>query len=329
MIPTLNAGPALSECLAALSRQSWTEFEVLVVDNSGRKLSARLGVQPGVETVFSERNIGFGAAANEGFRRRQTEFLAVLNDDATPHPEWLERLMAAAVQMPDTGMWASQIRLAGTGLLDSAGLLLYADGTSKQRGHRRPYSEYASPCQVLVPSGCAALYRRQMLEEIGLFDEAFFLYCEDTDLGLRGQWAGWRCAYVPDAVVDHQYSQTAGAASRLKARLVERNRLYLVIKNFPLRMMLGVPAAAVVRYWEHWREMRAGRGAAGQFRKAGEGGVLALAGYVMGAHFELLRRLPTLWKQRRGIRAKARLTPAGFRQLAAAHSIDAHEVAAQ
>ena len=87
--------------------------------------------------------------------------------------------------------------------------------------------------EVLLPSGSAALYRRAMLDEIGGFDDDFFLYCEDTDLGLRARWAGWKCLYVPGAVVEHHYSHSAGRASPLKAYYVERNRLFVLVKNFP------------------------------------------------------------------------------------------------
>jgi GT2 family glycosyltransferase len=104
-------------------------------------------------------------------------------------------------------------------------MLLSGDGSSKQRGHFCPPSEFAQAEEVFFPSACAALYRRNMLDEIGLFDEEFFLYCEDTDLGLRARWSGWNCLYVPNGIVDHRYSHSAGRASRLKAYLVERNRL--------------------------------------------------------------------------------------------------------
>ena len=82
-------------------------------------------------------------------------------------------------------------------MLDSAGMLIAADGSSKQRGHGEPPANIRAASDALFPSGSAALYRRKMLDEIGLFDERFFLYCEDTDLGLRARWAGWECAYVP------------------------------------------------------------------------------------------------------------------------------------
>ena len=329
MIPTLTAGQALAECLDALELQSWRDFDVVVVDNSGRGLVRRQeGHRAGVSILENERNTGFGAAVNHGFRASGAEFLATLNDDAVAGREWLAELMAAAEETPGCGMWASQIRLAGQGALDSAGLLLAADGSSKQRGHGRPPEEYARREETLLPSGCAALYRRRMLEETGLFDETFFLYCEDTDLGLRGRWAGWDCLYVPQAVVEHHYSLSAGRASALKARYVERNRLFLVLKNFPAGMLWRVPVAAIERYWWHVAEMAAGRGAAGRFRGGGNSG-LALAGYVLRAHWEALVHLRSLWRSRREVRATARISPAEFRRLAARHSISPREVAAQ
>jgi GT2 family glycosyltransferase len=122
------------------------------------------------------------------------------------------------------------------------------DGSSKQRGHGRPPKFFPVAEEVLFPSGSAALYRRAMLEQIGGFDEDFFLYCEDTDLGLRARWAGWRCLYAPEAVVEHHYSHSAGRASRLKAYYVERNRLFVLAKNFPARMLAAAPFVSLARY---------------------------------------------------------------------------------
>lgn len=329
MVPTLSAGQALAECLDGLSRQSWRDFEVIVVDNSGRGLVRQQhGNRDGVFILENPGNLGFGAAVNRGFRKSAAEYVATLNDDAVPHGDWLARLMAVAGETPEAGMWASQIRLAGRGVLDSAGLLLCRDGSSKQRGHGRDPSEFNRREEVLLPSGCAALYRRKMLQEIGLFDEDFFLYCEDTDLGLRGRWAGWTCVYVPEAVIEHRYSHSAGRASALKARYVERNRLYLAVKNFPLSLLLEAPFTASVRYaWHAW-SLVSGRGAAGQFRGGGQSG-LALPAFVLRAHWDALAHLPALWRKRREIRRSARITARQFRGLLALHSISPREVAAQ
>src|SRR5579871_3470592 len=176
-------------------------------------------------------------------------------------------------------------------------MLLCRDGTSKQRGHLDLPEKYSRIQEALLASGCAALYRREMLEEIGLFDESFFLYCEDTDLGLRARWAGWECLYIPAAVVEHRYSHSAGRASPLKAYYVERNRLFVLVKNFPFGSILLAPFYSVARYWWHFLNAQRGRGAAAEFQTGGKG-TRHLAGYVLQAYFEAFRRLPELWKQR-------------------------------
>jgi GT2 family glycosyltransferase len=170
------------------------------------------------------------------------------------------------------------------------------------------------------------MYRRTMLEEIGLFDEKFFLYCEDTDLGLRARWAGWDCVYVAGAVVEHRYSHSAGRASPLKAYYVERNRLYTVIRNFPWSMLIWTKAASMVRFFWHAVSLMQGHGKAAEFRGAGH--VVALLPWlVVRAHLSALMRLPTLWSERRKIRATRRLSVKEFRAVLAAHSISLRRVA--
>ena len=178
-----------------------------------------------------------------------------------------------------------------------------------------------------MPSGSAALYRRSMLEEIGGFDDDFFLYCEDTDLGLRARWAGWKCLYVPAAVVEHHYSASAGRASPVKAYYVERNRLFVLVKNFPGRMLVIAPFAAAARYlWHAWYIFK-GQGSAARFRAEGNAGPKMLW-YVVRAHLALLGNLRRLYRQRREIRKKARITPAIFGRLMHSYAISARRMAA-
>ncbi len=326
VIPTLAADETLDECLASLEHQAFSDFEVIVVDNNGRQAVQRK-VQAGgrIRVITNDRNVGFGAAVNQAFRESAAPYLAVLNDDAIAHPGWLEALIAAIEPRPDAGMCASQVRLASDGRLDSAGMLLCLDGSSKQRGHLESTASYARTEEALLPSGSAALYRREMLEEIGLFDESFFLYCEDTDLGLRARWAGWECLYVPAAVVEHRYSHSAGGASALKAYYVERNRLFVIFKNFPLRDLLLVPFYAISRYFWHFIYALGGRGKAAEFQQQG-GGLVRLPWYVIRGHLELLARFPKVWRQRRGI--KRRLSATQFHRLIRRHSISPRQVAA-
>jgi GT2 family glycosyltransferase len=322
VVPTLAADETLAACLDSLDRQTFTDYEIVVVDNSGRS-----SVQPRdrIRVISNDHNVGFGAAVNQAFHASSAPFLAVLNDDATAHPRWLEALLAAVEERSDVGLCASQVRMADDGRLDSAGMLLCRDGSSKQRGHLQAPESYARLQETLLPSGAAAFYRREMLDEIGLFDESFFLYCEDTDLGLRARWAAWECLYVPDAVVEHRYSHSAGKASGLKAYYVERNRLFLAVKNFPISDLLLSPFYSAIRYFWHFVFAMQGRGKAADFQRAGNSSA-KLPLFVLRAHLALFGHLPALWKQRRAM--KRRFTTRQFQRLIRRYSISPRQVAA-
>ena len=326
VIPTLSADSRLAECVASLNQQTRRDFEVVIVDNSGQGLVRRTGLASGAGVIENKENVGFGGAVNQGLRASRCAYLATLNDDAVAHPHWLEALLCAMERRPDAGMAASQVRLFGEHRLDSAGMLVCGDGSSKQRGQGRAPEDFPVPEESLFPSGSAAIYRRAMLDDIGGFDERFFLYCEDTDLGLRARWAGWKCLYVPEAVVEHHYSHSAGPASALKAYLVERNRLFVLTKNFPVPMLLVAPWVSLARYFWHACYLLEGRGSAARFRAQGQGG-LNLLWYVFRAHIALIAHAPRLWRQRRHIRAGARITPHIFRRLLASHSMSARRIA--
>ncbi len=317
----------LAECLEGLRRQTRTDFETIIVDNGDTGRTAGLASEnPKVTVIRNGVNIGFGAAINQGWRKSNAEFLAPLNDDAVPHPEWLGQLIAAMEANPHVGMCASRVLLRGTSLVDSAGMLIAADASSKQRGHREPASAYDCPAEVLFPSDSAAIYRRAMLDQVGCFAEDFFLYCEDTDLGLRGRWAGWKCLYVPGAIVEHRYSHSSGRASALKAYYVERNRLFTAVRNLPLGALAALPFASGLRYFWHAWFLLSGRGAAAEF--AAKESSWRLGWYVLRAWAESLRRLPELLEQRRAIRRVASVSPAEFRALLRRHSISIRQVAA-
>jgi len=331
VIPTLAADVRLRECLESLGRQTLRDFEVIIVDNSGQNLARRNAAEASsrsaARVIENARNAGFGAAINQGLGVSRARYLATLNDDAVPHPGWLETLVGAIERRPDAGMCASQVRLFGEDRLDSAGMLVARDGSSKQRGHGRAPDDFPVLEETLLPSASAALYRRAMLDDIGGFDDRFFLYCEDTDLGLRARWAGWKCLYVPQAVVEHHYSHSAGGASPVKAYFVERNRLFVLAKNFPAGMLLVAPFAAAARYFWHAWYILQGRGSAARFRAEGNAGPRMLW-YILRAHAALLANARRLWLERRRIRASARITPSVFRHLVRCHSISARKVAA-
>ena len=324
IVPTLAVGDALEKCLNSLELQTLDLFEVIVVDNSGVGRARASGSRTRV--IVNQRNEGFAGAVNQGIRSSRAVYVATLNDDAIADRRWLETLLACAESHPQTGMFACEVRLMGTLLLDSAGMLIAADGSGKQRGHEQPASDFTEARDALFPSGSAALYRRSMLDQIGVFDDSFFLYCEDTDLGLRARWAGWDCRYVAGAVVEHFYSHSAGRATPLKAYYIERNRLYTVVKNFPARLLWRVPFASAWRYFWHLIAIVAGQGKGAEFRQAGHSAVL-LPLLVLRAYAATLGRLPYLLAERRRIRASRRIRSSEFIELIEKHSIAVRRVA--
>lgn len=304
----------------------------MIVDNSGSGLVdttwPRDLSRANATVLHPGSNIGFGAAVNLAAREAPATYIAVLNDDAVATPSWVGELVAALDANPTAGSAASQVRLHGSNpeMLDSAGMLIASDGTSKQRGHGAPPAEFPDAEEVLLASGSASMYRGSMMAETGGFDDDFFLYCEDTDLGLRARWAGWHCRYVPSAVVHHRYSLSAGRASRLKAYFVERNRLLLILKTFPGPRLLKALFATPVRYLHHLLAMRRGQGAAAQFQKDGQS-AWTLVACVLRAHAAATFRLPHVWRQRRQIRRSAKVSSTDFQHALDRFAISLRQVA--
>ena len=327
IIPTLLGGQLLEDCLRALDRQNYRDFEVLIVNNG------RTSVQPEAEAfgfpvrvLLPGANIGFGAAVNLAVRSSSAAVIVTLNDDTEPDAGWLGALVQELLSDPRTGMCASKVRFFDTEKLDSAGMLVCLDGSSKQRGGSMAGKLFDEPGDVLLPSGCAAAYRRTLLDEIGLFDEDFFLYCEDTDLGLRARWAGWRCRYAPGASVRHHYSRSAQPYSPLKARYVERNRMWVAIKNFPVALLPAVGVVEIARYL--WQAVAVSRkeGAAGKFVESG-GSLSGALRILVQAHGETVAQLPVLLQKRAAIFRARKLRSGEFIALLRRHRISAKDLA--
>ncbi len=238
VIVNWNGCHLLEECFQALAAQTYRDFEVIVVDNGSRDGSVEWLVAhaPEVKLICNQANLGFAAANNQGMRLARASLIAVLNNDAAPEPDWLQMLVQAAEREPGAGMFASQILLREpASTVDSLGIEVDRAGLAWNRGWGLPVTDRVVnvPGEVFGPSGAAALYRRAMLDEIGLFDEELFAYYEDVDLAWRAQWAGWRCQYVPQAVVHHTHSATARRGSSFKRRLLSRNKWWVIAKDYP------------------------------------------------------------------------------------------------
>lgn len=310
VVLTWDGRDLLADCLASLQQQTFTDFEVLVVDNGSRDGSAGMVREqfPGARLLEQPENRGFCRGNNLAMAEARGDLLVLLNNDAEVAPDFLEQFVAAADENPHAAMFAAKILMFDRrDILDSAGLLVYPDGVCRSRGWLEPDDErFASAADVLGPNGCAAMYRREMLEDTGLFDERYFAYLEDLDLAMRGQLRGWTCRYVPDAVVYHKKSMTSGYHSAFKAYHVERNRLFNSIKLFPLRLLLLSPLYTLVRYLSQGFASLTGRGISSSFRR--DYSHVAMLGILLRAHVATLRELPGLVAERRRIQGTRRLT---------------------
>ncbi|MGA9164509.1 MAG: glycosyltransferase family 2 protein [Thiobacillus sp.] len=237
IIVNWNGGDLLRRCLSDLLRQTVPPARILVMDNDSSDGSAeRVAGLPGVTMRMLGGNLGFAAGNNRAFAECDTEFVALLNPDAFPEPDWLEKLLAAARAYPDVAAFGSrQMAEEVDGVVDGLGDVYHLSGLVWRRGHGRSLEPSdLVPCEIFSPCAGAALYRRAALAEVGGFDEDFFCYVEDVDLGFRLRLAGYRSLYVPDAVVHHVGSATTGGQhSDFSVYHGHRNLVWTYVKNMP------------------------------------------------------------------------------------------------
>jgi GT2 family glycosyltransferase len=240
VIPNWNGRRWLPGCLGALARQTLVPAETIVVDNGSTDGSLELlaAEHPEARVVALGRNHGFAVAANRGVAAAGAEAVALINTDVVLTDDWLERMVRALAADPRAAAVASKmVDLADPGVLYDAGDVLRRDGACEQRGRFRPDDgRFDAPGEIFAACAGAALYRREAVLAVGGFDERFFSYLEDVDLGLRLRLAGWVCRYEP-AVARHAGGGSAGQLARPVPGWVERNTLLLVAKAFPARWL--------------------------------------------------------------------------------------------
>jgi GT2 family glycosyltransferase len=232
-----NGKRFLEECLSALLAQTCSPYEIILVDNGSDDGSVGFVAErfPQVRIIENGENLGFAAGNNVGIRVAWGDYIVTLNNDTRAEPNWLEELLKAVETDPKIGMCASKMLFyQHTGVLNSTGISLDVAGIAwDRRGGERDDGLERESVEVFGPCAGAALYRREMLDEVGLFDEDFFAYHEDVDLAWRARSRGWRCMYNPRAVVYHVHSGTGQEGSAFKNRLLGRNKIWTMVKNYP------------------------------------------------------------------------------------------------
>ena len=337
VVVTWNRRELLRSCLQSLIEQKFErQFEVIVVDNGSEDDSAEMaraefGHNPVFELklICNPENRGFCAGNNQGFAASDTEFVALLNNDAEAHPNWLAALLDAFNGRPDVGMAASKILVyEDPRRIDKVGHLIYPDGQNRGRGSGElDAGQYDRIEEVLWPDGCAAMYRRAMLDQIGGFDEDFFAYADDAELGLRARIAGWKCIYMPAAVVRHHRGATLGVRSERRLELIERNRVLLAAKLFPWSLLWLNGAYYLTRLAAGLWAAATHKGEVG--RIPGASGKMRAAMALLKGDFAALKLLPRTLAKRRGIRRLSKLSPREVRRLILRHRIPLKQLTEQ
>ena len=282
-----------------------------------------------VQLIRNPENRGFCAANNQGFAASDTEFVALLNNDAEAEPDWLGNLLGAFDGRPEIGMAASKILVhEDPRRIDKAGHLIYPDGQNRGRGSGElDEGQYDRVEEILWPDGCAAMYRRAMLDEIGGFDEDFFAYADDAELGLRARIAGWKCLYIPDAVVRHHRGATLGLRSSRRLELIERNRVLLAAKLFPWSLLWLNGAYYAMRLVAGVWAAITGQGEVGKF--PGVRGKFGAALALLKGDWQALPLLPRMLRKRRAVERIRKLSPREVTKLILANRISLKQLMRQ
>lgn len=323
-----NGIKVLEQCLSSLKGQTYVPLEIIVVDNASTDGSVDVVREefPNVRLIVNERNLGFGGGNNIGIRAATGRYIMMLNNDTRLDPRCIEELKRAIEKVDRFGACASKILLEyEDDLIDAAGIVVCPDGLSIGRGRLEKGDRYNEETEVFFASDCACLYRREMLEDIGFYDEDFFAYADETDMGWRAHLAGWRCIYNPKAVVYHFHSASSGTYSSFKAFLVERNRIWVAVKSFPLSLLLFGQCYTFWRYLLQAYGAFTGKGAAGRFTS--DFSKMELVRVLVKVYLSLWEQFPLMLKKRREIQGKKRISNREVYQLIKRFGISAKEIA--
>ncbi|MAS35731.1 MAG: glycosyl transferase [Anaerolineaceae bacterium] len=292
IIPNWNGARFLPVCLDSLARQTYLALEVIVVDNASTDeshdiLKARA---PAVQLLALPENRGFTGACNAGIEAASGDFIALLNNDTEVDPNWAAAIIDAFGRHPDVGSVASKMLLFDRrDYFHTAGDFFTVDGRAGNRGvWQQDSGQYDQEAFVFSACGGSAVYRRTMLDQIGLLDDDFFFSGEDVDLGWRAQLTGWRCLYVPTAIVYHYLSATGGGVTA--SYYDGRNLIFILAKNYPTELWRKYGGLILKAQWRlAWEALRAWRGEAARAR---------LRGMMAGVF-----HLPRIWRKRSQIQA--------------------------
>lgn len=303
IIVNYNSTALLHQCLRSLNRQTVQPDQIVVVDNGGQDLlpSDMEQQYPNIKFIRLEKNIGFAAANNLAVRTVQNfEWIALLNPDAFPEPNWLEALLKVAAENTAYDFFGSHMLSANTPeILDGIGDVYHVSGRAWREGIGKIAQKISHEMrEIFSPCAAAALYKRDAFWEVNGFDENYFCYFEDVDLGFRLRLAGYKCLYVPQAIVHHVGSATTKKHSDFYVYYGQRNLVWTYIKDMPgFLFWFYLPQHLFLNLFSLlWFAMR------GQFKIA------------IKAKWDACREIKRVWSMRRQIQKKRKVTAWQVRQ---------------
>ncbi|MBW4054022.1 MAG: glycosyltransferase family 2 protein [Proteobacteria bacterium] len=241
IILTWNGQAYLKECLDSLAAQTFRDFETILVDNGSCDGSAEYvrNTYPWVQLLELPENVGFAEGNNRSLALARGMYIVTLNNDTKVDPAFLAELIRVAEGDARVGMVAARMRnYYRPERIDAAGLKIGSNGLGYNIGIGEVDDGRYDNGPLFGPCGGAALYRREMIDEIGFFDSDFFAYYEDFDLAWRARLAGWKALAAPRALVYHVHSATGGEMSRFKVYYTQRNKWFVIIKNWPTALFV-------------------------------------------------------------------------------------------
>jgi len=291
-----NGKRFLNACLSSLRRQTFSDFEVIVVDNGSEDGSAEYVRErfPEAKLIALGENRGFTGANIAGWKEANGKLMALLNNDTEVHPRWLEEIHKASVAFPNAGSFACKmLYFDKRDRIDNCGFAATKVGTTDDIGRgQRDGPAWMEPRLVFGACGGAVVYRRSMLEDVGFFDDDFFMTFEDVDLSFRAQLRGYACRFVPNAVVYHRYRATMNKFPARQVYFSQRNIELVYLKNMPLGLLLrSLPLRLLYE-----------GGAAVYFFKIGAGKAF------LTAKMDVFRQLPSVLRKRSAVQKARTIT---------------------
>jgi GT2 family glycosyltransferase len=256
LIVTYNSSETIKECLHSLDNQAFKDFELIIVDNNSKDdtlqiiESIKSYLHFPIKTIYKKENLGFAGGNNLALKyiSQNCRYVGLLNPDAKADTQWLQKLVKEMEADKEIGVCASKILTYDGKYIDSAGIGMPATLKGFNRGEGKDIKQYNFMEYVFGACGCAAIYRKQLLDEIGFFDEDFFLIHEDVDICFRAHLAGWKVLFVPESKVYHKVRSSIRKMSDQDIYYSVRNVELVKIKNVPLKLFLIYMPGILISY---------------------------------------------------------------------------------